>query len=255
MELVQQSARGGGLADALKQYGVLRSHSITQQAGIQIEEKKLRILEKRFDEEKQKSMHLDDRLRSLKDLIDEKSEMAGHLSRDIDSGNQMAMYLEMHSMNNRDIPDEFEDMAEREAASRRKIDRTVSTMNKIVQTKEAKSRAALKELLERDGSKLKAYLDRASCLVQMIRELQAAQASGGDTSSIEQELHGALTKRTQEEESLFEEADAELEGLALSLKAPAATPATPLRCGTKEVVGPTDAASSADDISSAPPSP
>ena len=236
-------------------------------------------------------MHLDDRLRSLKDLIDEKSEMAGHLSRDIDSGNQMAMYLEMHSMNNRDIPDEFEDMAEREAASRRKIDRTVSTMNKIVQTKEAKSRAALKELLERDGSKLKAYLDRASCLVQMIRELQAAQASGGDTSSIEQELHGALTKRTQgahrpaaparslrwivpcatkhvdlppaphhpsvlaEEESLFEEADAELEGLALSLKAPAATPATPLRCGTKEVVGPTDAASSADDISSAPPSP
>ena len=187
MELVQQSARGGGLADALKQYGVLRSHSITQQAGIQIEEKKLRILEKRFDEEKQKSMHLDDRLRSLKDLIDEKSEMAGHLSRDIDSGNQMAMYLEMHSMNNRDIPDEFEDMAEREAASRRKIDRTVSTMNKIVQTKEAKSRAALKELLERDGSKLKAYLDRASCLVQMIRELQAAQASGGDTSSIEQE--------------------------------------------------------------------
>ena len=48
MELVQQqSARGGGLADALKQYGVLRSHSITQQAGIQIEEKKLRILEKR----------------------------------------------------------------------------------------------------------------------------------------------------------------------------------------------------------------
>ena len=55
MELVQQqSARGGGLADALKQYGVLRSHSITQQAGIQIEEKKLRILEKRYDEEKQK---------------------------------------------------------------------------------------------------------------------------------------------------------------------------------------------------------
>ena len=142
-------------------------------------------------------MHLDDRLRSLKDLIDEKSEMAGHLSRDIDSGNQMAMYLEMHSMNNRDTPDEFEDMAEREVASRRKIDRTVSTMNKLVQTKEAKSRAALKELLERDGSKLKAYLDRASCLVQMIRELQAAQASGGDTSSIEQELHGALTKRTQ----------------------------------------------------------
>ena len=123
--------------------------------------------------------------------------MAGHLSRDINSGNQMAMYLEMHSMNNRDIPDEFEDKAEREAASRRKIDRTVSTMNKMVQTKEAKSRAALKELLERDGSKLKAYLDRASCLVQMIRELQAAQASGGDTSSIEQELHGALTKRTQ----------------------------------------------------------
>ena len=142
-------------------------------------------------------MHLDDRLRSLKELIDEKSEMAGHLSRDINSGNQMAMYLEMHSMNNRDIPDEFEDKAEREAASRRKIDRTVSTMNKMVQTKEAKSRAALKELLERDGSKLKAYLDRASCLVQMIRELQAAQASGGDTSSIEQELHGALTKRTQ----------------------------------------------------------
>ena len=33
-----QSGRGGGLADALKQYGVLRSHSITQQAGIQIEE-------------------------------------------------------------------------------------------------------------------------------------------------------------------------------------------------------------------------
>ena len=239
-------------------------------------------------------MHLDDRLRSLKELIDEKSEMAGHLSRDINSGNQMAMYLEMHSMNNRDIPDEFEDKAEREAASRRKIDRTVSTMNKMVQTKEAKSRAALKELLERDGSKLKAYLDRASCLVQMIRELQAAQASGGDTSSIEQELHGALTKRTQgarrpvprarsqplwwiaparrsrstssptptppsselaEEESLFEEADAELDGLALSLKAPAATPATPLRCGTKEVAGPTDAASSADDSNSAPPSP
>ena len=69
-------------------------------------------------------MHLDDRLRSLKELIDEKSEMAGHLSRDINSGNQMAMYLEMHSMNNRDIPDEFEDKAEREAASRRKIDRT-----------------------------------------------------------------------------------------------------------------------------------
>ena len=82
-------------------------------------------------------MHLDDRLRSLKELIDEKSEMAGHLSRDINSGNQMAMYLEMHSMNNRDIPDEFEDKAEREAASRRKIDRTVSTMNKMVQTKEA----------------------------------------------------------------------------------------------------------------------
>ena len=49
-----QSGRGGGLADALKQYGVLRSHSITQQAGIQIEEKKLHILEKRLDEEKQK---------------------------------------------------------------------------------------------------------------------------------------------------------------------------------------------------------
>ena len=58
-----------------------------------------------------------------------------------------------------------------------------------------------------------------------------------------------------EEESLFEEADAELDGLALSLKAPAATPATPLRCGTKEVAGPTDAASSADDSNSAPPSP
>lgn len=97
---------------------------------------------------------------------------------------------------NRDTPDQFEDMAERETASRRKIDRTVSTMNKMVQTKEAKSRAALKELLERDGSKLKAYLDRASCLVQMIRELQAAEASGGDTSSIEHELHGALTKHT-----------------------------------------------------------
>ena len=48
-----QSGRGG-LADALKQYGVLRSHSITQQAGIQIEEKKLHMLEKRLDEEKQK---------------------------------------------------------------------------------------------------------------------------------------------------------------------------------------------------------
>lgn len=54
MELQMQSARGGGLADALKQYGVLRSHSITQQAGIQIEEKKLHILEKRLNEEKQK---------------------------------------------------------------------------------------------------------------------------------------------------------------------------------------------------------
>lgn len=54
MELQMQSGRGGGLADALKQYGVLRSHSITQQAGIQIEEKKLHILEKRLDEEKQK---------------------------------------------------------------------------------------------------------------------------------------------------------------------------------------------------------
>ena len=53
-----------------------------------------------------------------------------------------------------------------------------------------------------------------------------------------------------EEESLFEEADTELEGLARSLKAPAATPAA-LRC-TKEVAGPTD---SADDISSAPSSP
>jgi len=255
MELQVQSGRGGGLADALKQYGVLRSHSITQQAGIQIEEKKLHILEKRLDEEKQKSMHLDDRLRSLKELIDEKSDMATHLDRDINSGNQMGVYLEMRSMSscNRDTPDQFEDMAERETASRRKIDRTVSTMNKMVQTKEAKSRAALKELLERDGSKLKAYLDRASCLVQMIRELQAAEASGGDTSSIEHELHGALTKHTHEEESLFEEADMELEVLARSLKAPAATPAA-LRC-TKEAAGPTDAASSADDISSAPSSP
>ena len=114
-----QSGRGGGLADALKQYGVLRSHSITQQAGIQIEEKKLHILEKRLDEEKQKvspspclpplpprsrpqatgccaqSMHLDDRLRSLKELIDEKSDMATHLDRDINSGNQMGVCLSM----------------------------------------------------------------------------------------------------------------------------------------------------------------
>ena len=143
-------------------------------------------------------MHLDDRLRSLKELIDEKDQMATHLDRDINSRNQMGVYLEMRSMSSckRDTPDQFDDMAEREAASRRKIDRTVSTMNKMVQTKEAKSRAALKELLERDGSKLKAYLDRASCLVQMIRELLAAEASGGDTSSIEHELHGALTKHS-----------------------------------------------------------
>ena len=84
------------------------------------------------------SMHLDDRLRSLKELIDEKSDMATHLDRDINSGNQMGVYLEMRSMSscNRDTPDQFEDMAERETASRRKIDRTVSTMNKMVQTKE-----------------------------------------------------------------------------------------------------------------------
>ena len=44
MELQMQSGRGGGLADALKQYGVLRSHSITQQAGIQIEENRSRLL-------------------------------------------------------------------------------------------------------------------------------------------------------------------------------------------------------------------
>ena len=83
-------------------------------------------------------MHLDDRLRSLKELIDEKSDMATHLDRDINSGNQMGVYLEMRSMSscNRDTPDQFEDMAERETASRRKIDRTVSTMNKMVQTKE-----------------------------------------------------------------------------------------------------------------------
>ena len=53
LELSHQPA-SRGLADALKQYGVLRSHSITQQAGIQIEEKKLRILEKRRLEEEQK---------------------------------------------------------------------------------------------------------------------------------------------------------------------------------------------------------
>ena len=111
----------------------------------------------------------------------------------------MGVYLEMRSMSscNRDTPDQFDDVADRETASRRKIDRTLSTMNKMVQMKEAKSRAALKELLERDGGKLKAYLDRASTLVQMIKELQAAQASGGDASSIEHELHGALTKHAQ----------------------------------------------------------
>ena len=52
--VVEHQSGRGGLADALKQYGVLRSHSITQQAGIQIEEKKLHLLEKRLDEEKQK---------------------------------------------------------------------------------------------------------------------------------------------------------------------------------------------------------
>ena len=40
-------------------------------------------------------MHLDDRLRSLKELIDEKSDMATHLDRDINSGNQMGVCLSM----------------------------------------------------------------------------------------------------------------------------------------------------------------
>ena len=233
-------------------------------------------------------MHLVDRLRSLKELIDEKSEMTIHLDRDINSGNQMGVYLEMRSMSscNRDTPDQFEDAAERETASRRKIDRAVSTMNKMVQAKEAKSRAALKELLERDGSKLKAYLDRASSLVQMISELQATQASGGDRSSIEHELHGALTKhgaytpvrarppmvadRTlptlrsvsisplpcADESSLWTAADEELQELARSLQALAAAPAA-LRCIKDHADGPMpmDVASSADDVSSAASSP
>jgi len=178
--------------------------------------------------------------------------MAMHLDRDINSGSQMAVYLEMRSMSscNRDTPDQFEDAAEREKASRLQIDRAVSTMNKMVQAKEAKSRRALNELLERDGSKLKAYLDRASSLVQMIKELQAAHASGGDCSSIEQELHGALTKHAHEEQPLWTEAEEELKGLARSLHAQATVPAT-----TKDIDGPIDAVSSADDLSSAPSSP
>ena len=57
-----------------------------------------------------------------------------------------------------------------------------------------------------------------------------------------------------EEQSLFTEADAELEGLARSQKAPAAASAA-LRCVKDTVDGPIDVASSADDISSAPSSP
>ena len=73
------------------------------------------------------------------------------------------------------------------------------------------------------------------------------------TPTLRRSLSPSLLPQFPEEESLFEEADTEREGLARSLKAPAATPAA-LRC-TKEVAAPTDAASSADDISSAPSSP
>ena len=48
------SELGRGLPEALKQYGQLRSYSITQQAGIRVEERKLLHCQKRLDEETQK---------------------------------------------------------------------------------------------------------------------------------------------------------------------------------------------------------
>ena len=103
--------------------------------------------------------------------------MAMHLDRDVNSASQMAIHLEMRSMSscNREPPDQYEDglqppalcyglvgpialrrgladapprtarssaVEERESSARRQIDRAISTMHKIVQSKEAKVAAS-----------------------------------------------------------------------------------------------------------------
>lgn len=212
------SPNGRGLSDALQQYGVLRSHSITQDARIRMEQRKLQHIEKRVEEEKQKQALLDDRLRALKTMLDDKASTAMQLERDIANGSHLAQCLELRSMSS-DFPEEispYEDAGERENLAHRQIDKASAAAEKMRcaeashttpppphptprrskpptchrKAKESESRPALEDLLKRDGSKLKAYIDAASSLAHMIKQLQGS--SSESSLSISHTLHDAL---------------------------------------------------------------
>ena len=118
------------------------------------------------------------------------------------------------------------------------------------------SRRLLTEAHEREGSKLKAYLERASSLVNMMKQLQATHASGGDISGVSHLLHEALTNHASEQPPLWELAEEELRGLTKQLHETTGASAALRFTYSRDVDMPAaDAASSADDISSAPPSP
>tara|TARA_B110001452_G_scaffold266617_1_gene273958 strand:- start:2245 stop:2718 length:474 start_codon:yes stop_codon:yes gene_type:complete len=140
------SPSGRGLSDALQQYGVLRSHSITQDARIRMEQRKLQHIEKRVEEEQQKRCLLDDRLRALKTMLDDKASTAIQLERDIAHGSHLAQCLELRSMS--DFPEEispYEDAGEREDLALRQIDKASAAAEKMRCAKQlARTRQALR---------------------------------------------------------------------------------------------------------------
>lgn len=226
-----------GLSDALQQYGVLRSHSITQDARIRMEQRKLQHIEKRLEEEKQKRRLIDDRLRSLKSMLEDKASTAMQLERDIAYGSHLAQCLELRSMSS-DFPEElspYEDAGERENLALRQVDKASGAAEKMRNAMESESRPALEQLLKRDGTKLKAYIDAAGSLARMISQLQGSTATMSESNlSITHMLHDALAAHVEEEPTLAQQADEELARLV---------PTTADGCDAETSVSPDEATS------------
>ena len=83
---------------ALEHYGALRTASLTQEASIQMEERKAKAAEDGVEQEEREAAYMRRRLENLKELIENKQQQRRQLERDIEDGHNLTSWLETRSM-------------------------------------------------------------------------------------------------------------------------------------------------------------